>query len=60
VPNSNPQNCTIKSLIFAQWYKNGVLGLLIEKFKSYIKRLVEDELLAKMAASGDVLIKGPK
>lgn len=27
---------------------------------SYIKRLVEDELLAKMAASGAVLIKGPK
>lgn len=27
---------------------------------NYIKRLVEDELLAKMAASGAVLIKGPK
>jgi len=27
---------------------------------SYIKRLVEDELLDKMAASGAVLIKGPK
>ena len=27
---------------------------------SYIKRLVEDELLAQMAASGAVLIKGPK
>ena len=27
---------------------------------SYIKRLVEDELLAKMEASGAVLIKGPK
>ena len=33
---------------------------LIEIFMSYIKRLVEDELLAKMAASGAVLIKGPK
>jgi predicted AAA+ superfamily ATPase len=27
---------------------------------SYVKRLVEDDLLAKMAASGAVLIKGPK
>lgn len=27
---------------------------------SYIKRLIEDDLLAKMAASGAVLIKGPK
>ena len=27
---------------------------------SYIKRLVEDDLMAKMAASGAVLIKGPK
>jgi predicted AAA+ superfamily ATPase len=27
---------------------------------SYIKRLVEDELVVKMAASGAVLIKGPK
>lgn len=27
---------------------------------SYIKRLVEDELVAKMAASGALLIKGPK
>jgi predicted AAA+ superfamily ATPase len=27
---------------------------------NYIKRLVEDELLAKLAASGAVLIKGPK
>ena len=26
----------------------------------YIKRLVEDDLVAKMAASGAVLIKGPK
>ena len=33
---------------------------LIEILMSYIKRLVEDELLAKMAASGAVLIKGPK
>ena len=33
---------------------------LIEIFMSYIKRLVEDELLAKMEASGAVLIKGPK
>ena len=33
---------------------------LLEIFMSYIKRLVEDELLAKMAASGAVLIKGPK
>ena len=33
---------------------------LIEIFMSYLKRLVEDELLAKMAASGAVLIKGPK
>jgi DNA helicase TIP49 (TBP-interacting protein) len=27
---------------------------------AYIKRLLEDDLLAKMAASGAVLIKGPK
>jgi predicted AAA+ superfamily ATPase len=33
---------------------------LIEIFMRYIKRLVEDELLAKMVASGAVLIKGPK
>ena len=33
---------------------------LIEIFMTYIKRLVEDELLAKMEASGAVLIKGPK
>jgi predicted AAA+ superfamily ATPase len=33
---------------------------MTERFMSYIKRLVEDELLAKMAASGAVLIKGPK
>ena len=33
---------------------------LIDILMSYIKRLVEDELLAKMAASGAVLIKGPK
>ena len=33
---------------------------LLEIFMSYIKRLVEDELLAKMEASGAVLIKGPK
>ena len=33
---------------------------LLEIFMSYIKRLVENELLAKMAASGAVLIKGPK
>ena len=33
---------------------------LLEILMSYIKRLVENELLAKMAASGAVLIKGPK
>ena len=33
---------------------------LIDILMSYIKRLVEDELLAKMEASGAVLIKGPK
>ena len=27
---------------------------------SYIKRLVEDDLIAKMAATGALLIKGPK
>jgi len=27
---------------------------------SYIERLIENDLLAKMAASGAVLVKGPK